>query len=59
MKGGCFMDLNSLLRQKAEEILRTKGVQVTCPNCKQKFLAKSMLATCPHCGKSFNVEFKL
>lgn len=53
------MDLNSLLRQKAEEILRTKGVQVTCPNCKQKFLAKSMLATCPHCGKSFNVEFKL
>lgn len=50
-----MLNLNDLGRS----ILQSKGVTVTCPNCKQKFLAKSDPAQCTHCYKSFDVNFNV
>ncbi len=53
------MDLNELAKQKAEQILKTQGISVKCPNCHQQFVANSTPAICTHCGKSFNVNFNI
>lgn len=45
--------------QKAREILRTKGIEITCPSCHQKFRAFADPAVCTHCHKSFNVNFNI
>ena len=49
------MDLNDIARNKAEQIMKNKGVVVSCPSCKNRILAKSGKTTvCPSCHKSFN-----
>lgn len=53
------MDLNEIAKQKAQEILQTKGVEITCPSCKEKFIGRSMEVECPHCHKTFDVEFEV
>ena len=53
------MDLEKLAKEKAKEILRTKGIEVTCPFCKEKFIAKDLFVTCPHCSKTLDVEFNV
>jgi Zn finger protein HypA/HybF involved in hydrogenase expression len=53
------MDLNELAAQKAKEVLRTKGIQIKCPNCGTSFTARSMTAVCPSCHKSFTVQFNV
>lgn len=53
------MDLEALAKQKAEQLLKQKGVTVKCPNCNSSFTARSMTAVCPSCNKSFNVEFNV
>ncbi|WP_156956014.1 hypothetical protein [Carnobacterium pleistocenium] len=53
------MDLKNLAKDKAENVLNTKGIEITCPSCKNKFIGKSMLVECPNCHKTFDVEFKV
>lgn len=53
------MDLEKLAKEKAETILNTKGVEITCPSCKNKFVGKSNPVECPNCHKTFDVEFKI
>lgn len=48
------MDIAKL---KAEQILKSKGVSVMCPTCKNVFVAKSMSTTCPSCHNTFSVNF--
>ncbi|MDP5372474.1 DUF2614 family zinc ribbon-containing protein [Lactiplantibacillus plantarum] len=45
------------LEDKAREILKTKGIEITCPSCHQKFTAFTDPAVCTHCHKSFTVKF--
>lgn len=53
------MNLEDAAKEKAKEILLTKGIEVKCPFCKEKFIAKDLLVTCPHCSKTLDVEFNV
>ncbi|WP_164507796.1 hypothetical protein [Lacticaseibacillus suibinensis] len=54
-----MMNLEEIAKRKAQEILTSKGINVTCPFCKKDFLARSMNVECPHCHKTLDVEFNL
>jgi Zn finger protein HypA/HybF involved in hydrogenase expression len=54
-----LLDLNNIAKKKAQEILQTKGIEITCPSCKEKFIGRSMEVECPHCHKTFDVEFNV
>lgn len=53
------MDIKKLAENKTREILLSRGIEVSCPSCKTKYLAKEMETTCPNCNKTFDVEFNI
>lgn len=53
------MNIEQIAKQKAQKILETKGVEITCPSCKEKFIGRSLLVECPNCHKTFDVEFNI
>lgn len=53
------MDLDKLAKQRAKEILEEKGVEVACPFCHEKFVARAMHTECPNCHKTLDVKFEL
>lgn len=53
------MNMNKILENKAKNIIQSKGIEVTCPSCKTKYLAKEMKTTCPKCNKTFDVTFNI
>ena len=53
------MSLEDIAKRKAQEILKTKDIEITCPNCKKSFIGRSLLVECPHCLKTFDIEFNV
>lgn len=45
--------------EEAIRVLKTKGIEVDCPFCKKKFVARDLHVTCPHCDKTLDVEFEI
>lgn len=52
-------DINKVAKDKAIEVLKTKGIEIKCPFCKTDFLAKALTVTCPECSKTIDVEFNV
>lgn len=53
------MSIEDAARSKAQYILETQGIEITCPSCKEKFIGRSLLVKCPNCNKTFDVEFNI
>ncbi|MBE9387873.1 hypothetical protein [Vagococcus salmoninarum] len=53
------MDIEKMAELEALKILKTKGISVTCPFCKELFVARDLLVVCPHCNKTLDVEFNV
>ena len=46
------------LRQEVADSVQAKGVEVSCPHCGAKTIARGNAATCPECKHDFEVVFK-
>ncbi|MBO1101361.1 hypothetical protein [Enterococcus hirae] len=52
-------NLENIAKQKAEQVLKTTGVTVSCPFCNRKFIARKINENCPNCKKTLDIEFKV
>lgn len=48
------MDLEKLIKDKANEILATQGAAITCPSCKSSINIRSTDEYCPICQQRFD-----
>lgn len=54
------MDLEKLIKDKANEIIATQGAAITCPSCESSINIRSTDEYCPICKQRFDTtEFRL